>query len=762
MIPIFTARYTNASVWSPETITYTELLNRIRHPGESKDGVGCVVIGAQFQGRRRVTRELIGRTWVSLDADQRAQHIPREAADLGVQTVIYTTYSSTPDALRLRVLAPLSRAVSPAEYELVCEWVGLHLGERESWDVTSFRPVAYMYWPAAEHAEWHQVWEHPGRAIDVDAAIAEVTRVVEEDPRALVRQHRVSAHKRRQDPRELPGAVGAFNRVYDLELLIETYGVPYERVGADGRYRYVGSRSSPGMGEIIGAPGLYQSHHANDPAVGQALTAFDVLRVHRFGDLDLECKPSTPINRLPSYVACLALINEDYRVKIELNPSSDFDLDPSLTEAIEDWVLDLDRNARNGKALPSAKNIKLVLENDPVLGCLCYDMLRNQVAIKHRTGLPWDKQPREGDYLLDTDAIYFRDYLELKYGMDLPEARALRMLWQAAQEKRYNPLQDYLSGLSWDGVPRVAECLPVLAQTDFTRTVAKRVLVGAVARALDPGCQVDLSLILYGEEGIGKTSWIRRMVGAAYLGELKDITNKDTLLEMRQKWVLVSDEVEAMRRAQFDALKAFLTRTHDTFRAPFGRETIQYKRRSVFWGTTNDPKFLVRQAGNRRFVIVECGAVDFSAMSQTYVDQVWAEAVELWRSGEPYHFSAEEESQAAQAREQFTSADTMHGIVSAYLEMRVPADWATRGPEARRAWWTVERHLMLEAATQPLLEATALGIWTEALDGRGIPREADIRRIEAALHAASDWASTGTRGGVYGAQETFIPRPPWL
>src|SRR5690606_28537574 len=146
-------------------------------------------------------------------------------------------------------------------------------------------------------------------------------------------------------------------------------------------------------------------------------------------------------------------------------------------------------------------------------------------------------------------------------------------------------------------------------------------------------------------------------------------------LTMRRSWIVTSDEGHALRSSGHEEQKEFLTRNVDFIRAPYGRDTVEYKRHNVIWTTTNDREFLSAEEGNRRFLVVECkDHVDFDALTPEYIDQVWAEAMELWRAGEPLYFEqGAQRDLMAEERGNFMEEDALDGIVREYLERRVPS-----------------------------------------------------------------------------------------
>jgi len=278
--------------------------------------------------------------------------------------------------------------------------------------------------------------------------------------------------------------------------------------------------------------------------------------------------------------------------------------------------------------------------------------------------------------------------------------------------------------------------------------VARKCLVAAVARIYEPGVKWDHTLIFHGKEGLGKTFWMERM-SRGWTAPVMNIHDKDTLLNLQRCWIATSDEGGSMRKADVEALKEFLTRRVDVFRAPYDRVAVEHPRRCVVWGTTNDNVFLRKQEGNRRFLVIKVTQpVDFDLMwRDDYVDQVWAEAVHLYRAGEVLLFLDRSESAMAEAeRASFIEeGDGLAGIISRYVNTLFPAGWH-RWDVARRQDWMQNRELLAREGSLRLDEVCAAQIWCEAM-GREYGRQnrTDLLNINRAMQHDLGWMPIGTK-----------------
>jgi predicted P-loop ATPase len=216
-----------------------------------------------------------------------------------------------------------------------------------------------------------------------------------------------------------------------------------------------------------------------------------------------------------------------------------------------------------------------------------------------------------------------------------------------ARQHAYHPVRDHLQALKWDGEKRLqiwlAEYLNAIAPPDYLAAVGTRFLISAVARIMDPGCQADHMLVLEGAQGIGKTSAARALAKRPewFAGNLPDIHSTDAALQLAGRWIVEIAELKAIRNSQVEATKTFITETRDTFRPPYGRRTAQFPRQCVFIATTNESEYLRDRSGNRRYWPVRCTKVDVAALTRD-CDQLYAEAVQLYRQGVAWHLTDDE------------------------------------------------------------------------------------------------------------------------
>ena len=289
-------------------------------------------------------------------------------------------------------------------------------------------------------------------------------------------------------------------------------------------------------------------------------------------------------------------------------------------------------------------NASLILSHTPEWdGVLAYDEFAERIIYLRPP--PWSvTDPTPLTTLTDDDgmrlSLWLADRIPLKLGHDT----CWRLLQIRGKQVRTHPVRAYLEGLRWDGVARIDMWLtsylgvPVSA---YSMAIGAKWLVSAVARIYEPGCQADHMLILEGPQGAKKSTALRTLAGAWFTDELPDLHSKDASLQLLGRWIVEVSELDAMTRADVSAVKAYTTRRYDIFRAPYGRVTQECPRQCVFAGTTNSDAYLRDETGARRFWPVRVGTIDIAALAAVR-DQLWAETLARYRSGERWHIDSPE------------------------------------------------------------------------------------------------------------------------
>ena len=683
----------------------------------------------------------------------------------GNAAAVYSTHKHTPEAPRLRLVVPLARDVSPEEYGAIGHKVAEILGI-DKFDDTSYQPQRVMYW-ASTSQDGEFVFEY------LDAPLLDPDEVLStyhdwRDVSSWVTSSRITEIVKRsaakqKDPLEKGGIVGAFCRAYfPIQEAIEAFIPTYVPCDDPGRYTYTEGSTAAGV-QIFDDKFTF-SHHATDPASGRLCNAWELVTVHLFGELDAGIDPSTPATSRPSYKAMAQMATEDKRVTAQIvsdrMAEAQTDFDESTEEASEDWKEKL-KITEKGALAQTIENAVIILRHDPQLqGCLAFnEMEHNIVALK---SLPW-REVRGASQWIDADDAALRFYLERIYGMTGKD-RIFDAVNVVAQEHSFHPVRDYLDGCIWDGVPRVDTLLiDCFGAEDnvYTRAVTRKTLVAAVARIYRPGCKFDYMLTLRGPQGIGKSTLFAKLGGAWFSDTFTTMQGKEAYEQVQGVWIMEVGELAGMRKAEAETIKLYISKQVDRFRPAYGRRLQEFPRQCVFVGTTNEEQFLRDTTGNRRFWVVDTPnepTTDlWEEMTPDTVQQIWAEAVELYKAGEKLYLPKNLEAMAREVQERYEEENPRAGIVAAYLDRLLPEDWENYDSYARREWLDSDA-----TGTQERRTVCTLEIWVEALGGN--PDRLDrygVKEIRDIMAGLSEWVHQGNKritAHPYGRQRYFERR----
>lgn len=786
-LTISTAGNRRALLWPAQTLMWSELVEKLKNPARSTESltqylrlpkskqddlkdVGGFVAGTLGENRRKAAN-VTGRDILTLDLDNipagETDNILRRIEGLGCSYAVYSTRKHEPAKPRLRILVPLSRTVTADEYEPIARKLAGFIG-LELCDPSTFEASRLMYWPSccSDSQYVYAIGDKP--FLDADGVLglyADWQDIAQWPQVPGVQQSHVRLAAKQGDPTAKQGIVGAFCKIYDVSRAIDVF-LPGEYTPVDdGRFTFVGG-STTGGAVIYDNGNFLYSHHATDPAGGKLCNAFDLVRMHKFGELDDDTKPDTPTNRLPSYAAMREFAVQDTAVAAILNTeryeraTEDFkdDTDGENT----DWMRRLSISPTTGTPQKTTDNVLIILENDPLLkGKQGFDEFASRgLALG---SLPWDKNEQRRNWS-DTDDAGLRHYLEKVYGITGRD-RILDATVLCAHKNTINDVQEYLSRLLWDGTPRLDTLLyDYLGCEDnlYTRAVSRKSLVAAVARAMTPGCKYDCMTILSGPQGIGKSTLLRLLGQSWYSDSLNTFEGKEASEMIQGVWINELGELNGLTRSENNAVKLFLSKTEDIFRAPYGRNTNRYPRRCVFFGTTNDMEFLRDYTGNRRFWPVDVGreCPSKSVFNDLHyeIDQIWAEAVTRWKAGESLYLTDEAADIALQEQETHRVSNAKEGLIQDFLAKPIPLDWAKRDLARRRIWWggDFER---INAETMDRDRVCAIEVWCECLGGDiKQMKRADSVEITGILSRLPGWQrhNSTMRFGPYGPQKGYV------
>ena len=740
---------------TPETVAEYKAMGRDQQ-SEIKD-VGGFVGGYCNNGNRSDIRH---RSILCLDADFATSSLWEDWLwTQGWAAAVYSTHKHTPEKPRLRLVVPLARNVTPEEYQAIGRRVAADLGI-DQFDDTSYQPQRMMYWPSASQDAVYVFDYCDGPFLDPDAVLATYHdwRDVSSWPMSSrVNEVIKKTAAKQKDPLEKPGLVGAFCRAYSIEEAIETF-VPVYQPSVGDRYTYTEGSTADGVVTYEGK--FSYSHHATDPAAMQLCNAWDLVRLHKFAMLDEDVDPSKPATSRPSYKAMMDLAAADEKVRMQIVEDRVAEAGEDFAEGlpvVEDWTKKL-RLTEKGAIASTIENVVVILNGDPALaGKVALDQMANNFVALDR--LPW-RDVKYGSQWVDSDDAALRYYLEKKYGLSGKD-KIFDAVNVVALQNAFHPVKNYLESCTWDGVQRVETLLiDYMGAEDcpYTRAVTRKVMAAAVARIYRPGCKFDHMLTLRGAQGLGKSSFIGLLGGQWFSDSMSTVQGKEAMEQIQGVWIMEVGELAGMRKAEVEAIKLYITKRTDRFRPAYGRRMQEFPRQCIFIGSTNESQFLRDTTGNRRFWVVDTPHEpprDFWAeLTPETISQIWAEAVAIYKAGEPLYLSKEMEAVAREVQETYEEENPKVGIVAQYLERLLPDDWEEKDLYSRRAWLEDQTTGTVKRDRVCTLEiwAEALGQSPDRLDRYAIKEVGDI------MAKLPEWKRQGnakTSSKLYGRQRYY-------
>lgn len=791
--------------WVTTEITWSEFVERLGKPkitaetldeflsytkskqDDIKDVGGFV--GGKLKGNLRRSEAVESRSLITLDLDNLAYEddtkIIKTLNGLGCAYVVYSTRKHQTTKPRIRVIFPLAEDVSAEEYEPIARKVAEFIGLCYC-DPTTFQAVRLMYWPS-HSIDSDYVFTYADKPMLDGAAILnmyvdwkDVTSWPEVPDAQKLHQNML---KKQENPLEKEGMVGAFCRRFNIYQAIDEFlpGV-YEPCDVADRLTFIGGSTTAGA--IVYQDGLFlYSHHATDPCSQKLVNAFDLVRLHKFGHLDIQAEVNTPVAKLPSWIAMKEWVMARTDVKKDLlkerqqkaiaefsivDDKNEEVLEGEIVEDDDNWKDNIQYSADGMKALSTLANIILILRNDKELKFKIFkDIFSSRILV--RDGVPWDRKFETPDRIWnDTDDAGLRWYLESFYGITSTN-KIMDGVSLIAEENAENKVATRLQSTQWDGEKRLETLfIDYLGCEDnvYTREVSEKSLVAAVRRAIYGGIKWDNMPILIGPQGVGKSTFLKILGMEWYNDSLVNVEGKDACELIQGSWILEMGELSSLRKSEMNLVKNFLSRTDDIFRASYGRRAQKYPRRCAFFGTANDTNFLRDETGNRRFWPIDCfihrpKKSIFDDLKDE-LEQIWAEACELAKD-KTYNLVLSKEALELAVKEQelHLEDNVYKGIILDYLDKKIPKNWNTMDLFARRTYLNEYETMSLQYDEKDLAlrdKVCAAEIWEEALkmDIRYL-KKSDSIEINKILSALFRWEKIkqSSRFGKYGVQKGF-------
>lgn len=765
-----------AKTWVNKTITFDELKERlkvtIRTPESAeeyakfnkakRDAVkdhGGFVAGALKGGRRKVdTVEL--RSMVALDGDRIDKaFLENYQANAPYTSLLYTTHSSTDDDPRVRLVYPLTRDVTPEEFVAVSRYLAQMLGI-DYFDECSYLPNQLMYWPSTPSNGSFVFLDVEKEWLDPDEVLASHPEWT--DPTRLPTSSRESranttASAKVQDPLDKEGAVGFFNRAFfPIGRALEKFlSDVYEPTDNENRWHYIQSSSMAGVEIIEGGKFVY-SHHAKDPAYLKLCNAFDLVRIHKFGDDDVK----------KSFNAMCELAMQDEEVKRIAMEEKLAQAEADFNASDGDWMTRLRYQPRSGQLENSVYNLNLILNNDPDFANFAFNELANRIQI---TGpLPWER-PEGNAFWRDADTAQLKSIIDIRY-LPFSSRNHDVAFTKVADDRHFHPVRDYLDSLpEWDGIERVDDLFIRYLQADdtpYVRAVTRKTFAAAVARVYVPGIKFDCVPVLDGDQGIGKSTIVKDLVTSEYYSEtlsLTDMDDKSGAEKLQGFWAVEIGELAGMKKADIEKVKAFLSTCDDKYRPSYGKVVESHPRQCIIIATVNGERGYLRDiTGNRRFWIIKLHQKKQKKtwnFTPEYRAQFWAEAKEIWKSGEKLYLEGDLLEAAEEAQQSAMEVDERLGMVEEYLNTRLPDDWAQMDLFQRRNFLQGSEFGMPEhKGAVWRTEVSNAEIWCECY-GKSLQelKPTDSYAIAALMAQLPNWERTTSikRQPIYGRQRLY-------
>lgn len=744
-------------------------------------------LSGYFKGKRS-NHTIETRSIIVFDIDQKfpSDFYEYMQANCRWSFYIYESLSSLPNHKKYRVLLFLDEDIKASEYEPVARKLASDLRIIDFVDKTCYKKAQLMYAPVFFEDSANTLNEY-SKQDESKVCVKEVLRTFNnvldtlewktaKDEGAL----HVSAHMQLGDPREKAGLVGAFCRwIGDVPNAIEQFDLPYKHEHQD-RYSYTLGESANGF--VVYDDGQYStSNHESDPANnGHGNNAFDLVRIHKFKDLDTKDNYVDP-KKAPSYKAMVEMLEgndefkrvhmaqvnaasldnlmtyvesdfdefaEDEAPKkakkkkkakkekrnkkivvngklIKYNPFADKD---EFAEQWNEFLNTLERTQESGIPKPTRENLQKLLLNSPQFGGrILYDEFRRCTVYVGRK--QWAIKGEEWQDHDTTSLLIFCETQGMRYSkQDINDG-----VRQASMYNSYNSLHDFFeNGLpEWDGTPRIDTMFHDFLDADASEVnalIARKTLLGGLERAMVRGeSSVHAVPILAGAQGAGKSRFWRKLCPSPdWFSDSKiNIGHKDGMSVLGGSFIFELGELASLKKADEDEIKSFISSSKDKYRPSHMQYDVTIARHNIFVGSVNGDEFLRDPTGNRRWKVVVCHGKSANKlnekMTEAVVLQIWAEAMELRNEGVPHWYDESEEEVTEEVANEHVVRGAMEDLAVIAATSYKPTNW----------------ELLDGSGKLEVLNAIAMGTFDEELTEAPAERF-QVRHIAEMLNIAPD------------------------
>ena len=491
------------------------------------------------------------------------------------------------------------------------------------------------------------------------AKLDEQQQQAEKDTQQRLEQSRIKASQRMASGTESP--IQAFNGSYDIDSLL--IGCGYLRTGKN---RYLSPNSTSGVAGLEVKDGRYITAHQSDISAGlrQSGDAFDLFVFHEHSGNYSQAVQAAGAMFTASDGVTITKANQRAYMSAQAQTTTLLSFDALLSNAPikapitvdADGVMtktsnELDKpnfvdfgynkHGEPTRIMETLANFKALLEFEGVK--LRYKTIGREIEWR-------DAYDCKGD---TADGDRLTKLISAAKQYSLPVTLITDYLSTVASENSFNPVLSFIERKPWeqktDYIEQLLSTLTIAKGFDvaLARTYLKKWLVSAVMLATAPRPQEAHGVLILQSDnhGAGKGRWFKRLVEALDQDLLGtgglDVRDKDSILRIGKKWIYELSEIEAsMSRREIGELKAFITTDTDEVRAPYARTAQKLPRRTAFCGSANNKQFLSDPTGSRRFWVIPVERVDYQHAIN--MQQVWAQAYHLYKSGESWWLSHDE------------------------------------------------------------------------------------------------------------------------
>lgn len=614
----------------------------------------------------------------------------------GLAYVLHTTYQHSPDRHRFRMVFLFSRPCTGPEHEIVTEWLqkqsldaGHHL-DKKAKDCSRlwFRPATA---PGQEENFVAKLVE--GAPLDVDGILATASHPVD-SPQVAINQTEIS----------ISSAERYFKAAFESarqNILVCPHGNRNNLLAKEA-YSLGGLASQAGISldnliaDLLDV--VSQAHWT--PISWPNVTGTIRRQVHEGAARPRQIPPpkqspkppQDTANRSAGRVASPPVLHQPVQPQ-----ASAFAISPPDITVSDQWKSDLKYNKQG--YISSLANLLCVLMNDQRWhGKIAFNEFDEEI---HFLAPPPFAHAYAGDHgtakqypaeLQEVDGVRLAAWFEVEYNMRFTKEQVFTGLEVVARQHSFHPIKQYLLSLEWDGIPRIKTLfsdLGVGSGDRYTQLVTQWWFISAVARVFDPGCKADCMLVLEGSTGLKKSSFLKILSlnpEAWFTDHMPPLDSKDARAHIKGRWIIEDQELESCGKAGLNALKSFLSITHDRYRPAYARKAVNVPRQCVFAATVNPDGagYLRDPTGNRRFhPVTITSPIDLAQVKQI-AEQLWAEAVTLYQWGSRWYPETDEEKKLCERQqEERLVVDVWETNISRWLQQKKcarpgstdPADW---------------------------------------------------------------------------------------